>query len=172
MGLDKSITSGLISAIRKNKDVVLLQISAPISPGSSGGGGSSVVVLVSQSGCLTGRFDNITVVGSSDGLPVSSNCTTVTAVPTYTPRDLSVAFTTTPVASCCDSVGATPLLETWMIAIIVVASVVFVVIVLGVVFGVPRIRYAIFPYLRRRGEASSAAVPLEPAGTTSLAAVK
>ena len=38
LGLDKTISEGIISSIRKDKENTIYQITAPISPGSSGGG--------------------------------------------------------------------------------------------------------------------------------------
>jgi serine protease Do len=37
LGLEDSVSNGLLSAVRKVDDLVLLQVSAPIAPGSSGG---------------------------------------------------------------------------------------------------------------------------------------
>ena len=37
LGLDHTLSNGLVSAVRTHEDVTILQVSAPISPGSSGG---------------------------------------------------------------------------------------------------------------------------------------
>ncbi len=67
MGLEKTVSEGIVSAIRKMPQLGdIIQISAPISPGSSGGpvfNTSGVVIGVARATYRTGQNLNFAVPG-------------------------------------------------------------------------------------------------------------
>ncbi|RZI40513.1 serine protease [Herbaspirillum sp. HC18] len=67
LGLEKTLTSGLISSVRQKEGITILQTSAAISPGSSGGG------LFNEQGELVGITTSKMVKGEALGFAVSAN---------------------------------------------------------------------------------------------------
>ena len=67
LGLDRTLTAGLVSSIRKKGEVILIQTSSPISPGSSGGG------LFNDRGELLGITTSKLTAGEGLGFAVSAS---------------------------------------------------------------------------------------------------
>jgi hypothetical protein len=67
LGLEDTVSNGLLSAVRKIDDLVLLQVSAPIAPGSSGG------PLFNEQGEVIGVATAILVGGQNVNLGVPAN---------------------------------------------------------------------------------------------------
>lgn len=64
LGLNRTLTSGLVSGIRRQGHITMIQTSAPISPGNSGGG------LFSESGELLGITTSKAVGGEAIGFAI------------------------------------------------------------------------------------------------------
>jgi hypothetical protein len=106
-------------------------------------------LVISQSGCLSGQFDLITVVTQN----VTDPCLNVTAIPAYTAEQLSVLFSVT--SNRCSSEAA---VATWIIAVAVVVPVVAIIAIIAVLMAIPATRRRMAPgweFRRRIGSVHS-----------------
>lgn len=136
----RAVEPGLINATGcVNINGGVLQIPFTVSENTTTGDTASRTVVVSQAQCLTGTFDNVTAIRSGNG----SSCLTVTARSEYSPTSLSVVFT---VADNCPSLAVPDApLAVWMIAVIVVGSVVVVVLIIVGIICTPCVRRKVAP---------------------------
>jgi hypothetical protein len=98
-------------------------------------------LIISQSGCLSGKFDQIAVLAQN----LSDPCASVSATPTYSERQLSVIFTVSRSSERCATADTSSSVATWIIAIAIVIPVVAIIAIVVILLAIPATRNRIAP---------------------------
>jgi hypothetical protein len=131
------------------------QLQLPFTQGTQVGETTPRILIVSLANCLSGKFDSVIPL-----LVGADPCSNVTAIPTYSSRELSVVFSIN--NDVCQSPAENvSTLQVWVIPVAVVCAVVGTIGILLALYFIPCIRKRVAPGIEFRRRVKS----LKPAPT-------